>query len=377
MEKAKQLIDMTCTLDDELILKKHVGLIHSENKLTLIQRKICNILLFNALNKIQDQDVFEISIKQLCSLIGYSSNDTHLIKQSIKSLISVVMEWNLLEDNKFLQQEGLPEEEIIWNASALLAGATIRRGRLSYSYSPQIKSILTSLEIYGRINLFVQAKFNSTYSLVLYENCVRFKTIKQTNWFTVELLRTLLGVEKNKYPNFKEFNRNVLNVAINEINKKSDIYLQVQYRRAGRKVDAIKFTLTENENYQPTFKRHNEKRQQVTSNQTDNALLNSLRQEFGFSLTQVKEMLLAYRHDYIVAKIKFVHTQANIKNKRAYLISALKNDYQAPASHPTAAIAAAPSQYDNTYMRELKALLKIAFYAIATCNINCSIAYKK
>src|ERR1700733_5770098 len=85
----------------DLFLKKHVGLIHCENKLTLILRKICNILLFNALDKINDQDIHEISLRQLCSLVGYNSNDSKLIKESIKSLISVVMEWNLLEDNKF------------------------------------------------------------------------------------------------------------------------------------------------------------------------------------------------------------------------------------------------------------------------------------
>ena len=31
------------------ILNKHIGLIHCEGRLTLLQRKICNILLFNAL----------------------------------------------------------------------------------------------------------------------------------------------------------------------------------------------------------------------------------------------------------------------------------------------------------------------------------------
>ena len=86
----------------DLVLKKHVGLIHCENKLTLIQRKICNILLFNAIDKINDQDIHAISLRQLCSLVGYNSHDINLIKESLKSLISVVMEWNLLEDSKFL-----------------------------------------------------------------------------------------------------------------------------------------------------------------------------------------------------------------------------------------------------------------------------------
>jgi len=65
--------------DADIFLKKHVGLIHCENKLTLMQRKICNILLFNALDKINDLDIHEIPIRQLCSLVGYNSNDSKQI----------------------------------------------------------------------------------------------------------------------------------------------------------------------------------------------------------------------------------------------------------------------------------------------------------
>src|SRR6516162_6045569 len=96
----------------DIVLKKHVGLIHCENKLTLIQRKICNILLFNALDKINDQDIYEISIRKLCSLIGYNSNDSKKIKESVKTLISTVMEWNLLEDSKFLNEKAYPDDAI-------------------------------------------------------------------------------------------------------------------------------------------------------------------------------------------------------------------------------------------------------------------------
>jgi plasmid replication initiation protein len=239
----------------DIFLKKHVGLIHCENKLTLIQRKICNILLFNALDKINDQETHEISLQKLCSLVGYNSNDTKLIKDSIKSLISTVMEWNLLEDSKFLNEDDYPEDAITWNASSLLAGASIKGGLIRYSYSPQMKSVLSSLDIYGRINLFVQAKFNSTYSLVLYENCVRFKTIHQTSWMPLDLFRSLMGVPVDKYPAFKEFKRNVLNVAVKEVNQKSDIYIEPQFRKAGRSVSAIQFLITENSSYQPSFKK--------------------------------------------------------------------------------------------------------------------------
>src|SRR5690242_3823941 len=140
IQKRKNKGQTTEKNNSDMFLKKHVGLIHCENKLTLIQRKICNILLFNALDKINEQDIHEISLRQLCSLVCYNSNDSKLIKESIKSLISVVMEWNLLEDSKFLKEDDYPEDAITWSASSLLAGATIRKGVIGYSYSPQMKS---------------------------------------------------------------------------------------------------------------------------------------------------------------------------------------------------------------------------------------------
>ncbi|MBA3662298.1 MAG: replication initiation protein [Gammaproteobacteria bacterium] len=314
--------------DSDLYLRKHVGLIHCENKLTLMQRKICNILLFNALDKIDKQDIYEISLRQLCSLVGYNSNDIQLIKQSIKSLISVVMEWNLLEDNKFLNEDDYSADAISWNASALLAGASIKSGVIRYSYSPQMKSVLSSLDIYGRINLFVQSKFNSMYSLVLYENCVRFKNIKQTAWFPMDLFRSLMGVSEGKYRSFKEFKRNVITVAVNEINRKADITIEAQYKKSGRYIASIQFLLSENENYKPTFKRIARESNITSLTSPQSSIAELLISEFNLSAKQSKEITSEYSSEYLLEKINLVRAKHNIDHSGAYLISALKKDYK-------------------------------------------------
>ncbi|HLB41646.1 MAG TPA: replication initiation protein [Gammaproteobacteria bacterium] len=332
-----------------IILKKHVGLIHCENKLTLMQRKICNILLFNALDKIDDQDIHEISQRQLCSLIGYNSNDVKLIKQAIKSLIAVVMEWNLLEDNKFLHENNYSEEMITWNASSLLAGASIRNGIIQYSYSPQIKSVLSSLDIYGRINLFVQAKFNSTYSLVLYENCVRFKNIKQTTWFQLELFRSLMGVSNDKYSSFKEFKRNVINVAVNEVNQKSDICITPQFRKTGKSITAIQFLLSENENYQPVFKRTI--RTTTSTIQQQSMLIGILTSDFALTTKQAQDIISQYTYDFVMNKINLIKSKKKVDHPGAYLLAALKNDYQ-KSEHKIKKLSI--EGVENTYLREAK-----------------------
>jgi plasmid replication initiation protein len=355
MDKNKRGMKRTLTVNSksEITLKKHVGLIHCENKLSLIQRKICNILLFNALEKINEQDIHVIALRQLCSLVGYNSNDSKLIKESIKSLISVVMEWNLLEDSKFLNEENYPAETITWNASALLAGASIKNGIIHYSYSPQIKSVLSSLEIYGRINLFVQAKFNSTYSLVLYENCVRFKNIKQTSWFTIELFRSLMGVSSDKYPSFKEFKRNVINVAIKEVNQKSDIYLEPQFKKLGRNISAVQFLISENENYQPTF-RKKPRVDTTTSTSQQLSLMDVLLSEYNLSGKQANEIISGYSQEYIIQKINLVKAKKNIDHPGAYLIAALKNDYKEKESKVGKMASRAARSVETSYLREAR-----------------------
>lgn len=343
----------TAEKNPDLFLKKHVGLIHCENKLTLIQRKICNILLFNALDKIHEREIFEIPLRQLCSLVGYNSNDIQLIKNSVKRLISVVMEWNLLEDNKFLNQDDYPDSMITWNASSLLAGASIRGGIIQYSYSPQMKSVLSSLDIYGRINLFVQAKFNSTYSLVLYENCVRFKNIKQTAWFPLSLFRSLMGVTEEKYPSFKEFKRNVINVAVQEINQKADIVIEPQYQKNGRTISAIQFLLRENANYQPAFKKLTSRNASDDKWNHSLNLINLLMAEFNLSEKQSHEICKNYEKEYICEKVNLVKEKRNIDHKGAYLMAALKYNYTNKVSPPK--IAQIPH-----YQREAKEASQIS-----------------
>jgi hypothetical protein len=290
--------------------------------------------------------------------VGYNSNDIKLIKSAIKSLISVVMEWNLLEDNKFLNIEDCPEDEITWNASSLLAGASIRKGVIRYSYSPQMKSVLSSLAIYGRINLFVQSKFNSTYSLVLYENCVRFKNIKQTSWFPLELFRALMGVPKEKYSSFKEFNRNVINVAVKEINQKADIFITPQFKKTGRHISAVQFVLGDNPNYLPTFKKPQRLEQAKILPQQQSGLLELLTSEFKLSERQAKLILANYQYAFIVEKMTLVNAKKNIAHKGAYLLSALKEDYKKqeiknPMPAPVAKV------NEDSCLREAKAASEI------------------
>lgn len=314
--------------DKPLELKKHVAIIHSSNKLTLLQRKIANALLFNAYKELQAKDEHSIHIAKLCEVIGYSSNDHKTIKKSLINLISTVLEWNLVDGER-------PESEGVWNASSIIAGASIDGAVCTYSYSSQMKKLLYRPNMYGRLDMAVQARFQSTYGLALYENCNRFQDIGQTPWFTLAKFRKLMGVEEGKYKIFRDFKSRVLDKAVEEVNKYSTLEISPQLRKQNRQVVSIQFLI---------------KKPKVSTvltyeDSTQDNVGEVLKEKFGLSARQTRQVLVDYTEAYIKEKIDLIRSSGTFKNGKVknmgkYLISALRDDYQPSKSSTVVNVAA-------------------------------------
>src|SRR3990167_2738946 len=296
-----------------LELKKHVATIHSSNKLSLLQRKIANALLFNAYDKLLEKDEHSIHIATLCKLIGYDSNDYKTIKKSLVNLLATVIEWNLVDGDKV-------DTEGVWNASSIIADASIDGPICIYSYSNKMKKLLYQPELYGRLNMLVQAKFKSSYGLSLYENCIRYQNIEQTPWFDILRFRKLMGIEDGKYKIFRDFKHRVIDKAIEEVNKYAPISITPQFRKQGRQVVSIQFIIKQSKNFHDN------------SIQTS-SLSTVLKMRFVLSNKQIEDVLTAYDRNYILQKISIIESSASfasgkISNLAKYLICALRDDYQ-------------------------------------------------
>lgn len=303
-----------------LELKKHVAAIHSNNKLSLLQRKIANALLFNAYDHLLEKDEHEIHIPTLCKLIGYDSNDHKTIKKSLVNLLATVIEWNLVDGNKI-------DSEGIWNASSMIADASIDGAKCTYSYSNKMKKLLHRPELYGRLNMLVQAKFQSTYGLALYENCIRYQNIAQTPWFDIVQFRKLMGIEEGKYKVFRDFKNRVLNKAVAEVNEFSPILITPNFQKQGRQVIAIQFSI----------KSTKIEKADRSLNDKGISLSTVLRERFGLSHPQIEDVLSTYEESYILEKIAIVesspsYSKGTIQNLAKYLISAMKDNYQSVKS---------------------------------------------
>src|SRR5688572_16128159 len=89
----------------EKTIKKHVAIIHAYSLMTILQRKIVNALLYEAINdnkalnnNYSTHTQFRLPLSKISKVINYKSNNSKYLKEAIDGLASLTIEWNLLKD---------------------------------------------------------------------------------------------------------------------------------------------------------------------------------------------------------------------------------------------------------------------------------------
>ena len=85
------------------------------------------------------------------------------------------------------------------------------------------------------------ASMDSIYSVRLYELLVQWVSAKNTPLFDLDKFRNQLGVEDHEYKRMGNFKLRVLDLAVKEINKKSDIKVTYSQVKKGRTITGFKF----------------------------------------------------------------------------------------------------------------------------------------
>ena len=192
-----------------------------------------------------------------------------------------------------------------------------------------MKQLLHSPSMFGKINLFIQSRFKSSYGLALYENCIRYRGLPFTKWFDMETFRKLMGVPADKYTIFRDFKRRVLDKSIEEVNTYSDLFVESEFFKEGRQVVKVRFCLKD----RAKKVRLGAKRQAAEIEEDASVGLKmKLTEGFGFSSEQVETVLSEYEVDYLTDKITIIeesksYQQGKVQNLAGYLLSALKNNY--------------------------------------------------
>ena len=306
-------------------VKKHVAAIHVSGKLTLLQRKLSNVLLLNAYDTLTSQATHLIDARTLCMMIGYNSNDMDTLKASLRGLAETVAEWDMLD----------AEGEQEWGVSSLLSYAKLKGGVCEYAYSPALADKLSDPKVFALINLNIQRRFTSGHALALYENCYRFVRTRSTGWWSLDTFRRLMGVSDSAYyESYKHLNAKIIKPAVAEVNKTSNIVIRPEIRKRGRAVSDIRFLIEDNP--------------QLAILDLDdgagvrNAPVYARLRDLGVSDRLARQWVAEHGEDYVLSKLEYVAGQTGVQNPVRYLTAALKEDFQSapPASDAAPSIKA-------------------------------------
>jgi plasmid replication initiation protein len=122
-------------------------------------------------------------------------------------------------------------------------------GAIEVVFTPAVVQGITRIdgaeEFFTKYLLEQTATMTSNYSVRLYELLVQWKQAKKTPMFELQEFRGQLGVEDDEYKAMSNFKIRVLDLAVEEINEKSDLNIKYTQKKKGRKIIGFTFTVHE------------------------------------------------------------------------------------------------------------------------------------
>jgi len=215
-----------------LTIYKDNYLIEASYKLTLIEQRLM-IYCISRLNPEKPQRELTISVEDFINQFPDMSKK-HAYAQIKQAIDSIGERWIKVKDPK-------RTKEFRWISSKEYYHD---HGSAAISFSTEVMPYLCQLEKqFTKYQLRNISAFKRVYSIRLYELLTQYRTLK-SRIVSVLDLRIALKLD-DKFPEWFEFKRNVVDSSIKEINEKSDLLIEYELIRKGRSIDSIKFLIKE------------------------------------------------------------------------------------------------------------------------------------
>ena len=134
------------------------------------------------------------------------------------------------------------------------------------------------------------------------------------------MLRQNLGILNGELKQFGHFKERVLDISEREINAKTDIRIQWEAIRKGRKVTQIKFSIESTASQE----------KDITSFVSDDLAQKLI--ILGVSESKVKELLISHSEEYLIEKLTYVQAKINSgkipKSPAGFFIKSVEEDYK-------------------------------------------------
>ncbi len=260
-------------------------------------------------------------------LINYSSSNNlaHLKKVLVEAQKSSV-QVNIIDANK-------PGKDA-WASVPLMGKVAIHGGRIMFKLETDLVSELANPNgITMWLSLRLQANFTSVYAKNLFAKVVPLKDAGCTPWITLKEFAEWMNVAEYDWAKeYRYLNRDVIQVAIKQINEHADIHLtqESQKARGTRRVEMVRFIIekkTDRESWQDS----------VEGVITEQKIYDVLSGEFAMSPKDL-DKVMARRTEWTNVKLwdAIEYTRSRMKDTKLeylrkpgnYFLNALENGYR-------------------------------------------------
>jgi len=231
-------------------------------KLTEVERKVFNVMLKLSMEmgtpetRTDGTAWFKATLTQIGERLNLSRQDmgTDFYKTVCKNLMEVVLEFSS-PSNSDVVKEGVTGAPVTWKARHLVDKVDIVTNKtqmtIYWRFDSELEPYLLNPTRFAQLKLESIAKLSSSASIVLYENCARYKDTesgstgwKDWKWWVSTLTgMPTTGPRRSKtYDEYRYFSARVIRPAIAEINEKTEITIELDIpKKVGKTVSEIRF----------------------------------------------------------------------------------------------------------------------------------------
>jgi len=225
-------------MTSDLEVRQHNALTNARYEYTETQANIFLVLL-SKLRKEAPDAVYQITVPEMERATGHQYNYKQL-RESTKEMMGRVHEITTRHNG----QQVLRQLVLFKRIDYLLGTGSIEIEFNEYAtpYLFDLKNNFTSFQLQAALSL------TSKHAKRIYQICSQWKDKGETQEMAILDLKKTLGLADNKgredYTEISMFKKNVLDVAVKQINEKTDLLIGYKLEKKGRAFRYIVFTIT-------------------------------------------------------------------------------------------------------------------------------------
>jgi len=307
--------------NNKLIVKSNY-IVEASYKLTLGEQRVIYVLSSMIRSDDKEFKNYRISVSEFVEILGTKSKNMYA---QVARYVEGLRDRNLtiIKEKSILKTKWLSSAEYF-----------IDDGFVELCFDPKLKPYLLMLkERFTKLSVDQMVSFSSQYSGRIYELLKQYEKIGERT-FKVDDLRSLLGIGFDEYKQYGLLKQRILNKAKKEINIDSDLLIDFEEIKKGRKVESIRFILKTNLKATSEVCATEEGKCTTEEEKYHTELISEVKSIFKEDLTEKEAefILNTAKSDINIIKEKYALSKNmnKINSIVGWIIKAIEEDYQSP-----------------------------------------------